>query len=93
MSEIRMPPEDRTIGAPEGGWEKAVYLVEVSFNPHNPIHNAILCVPFLQDAFGGSVPINEELYCPNWSEPSVIAELYYLKVLSKSEELSKHLLR
>ena len=100
MSKMRMPPEERTIGAPEGGWEKGVYLVEVSFRTGNPIHNAILSVPFLRDACvgsstkpGRSVPINEELYCPNWEETNRISDLHYLKVLSRSEELSKHLLR
>lgn len=100
MNKIRMPPEKRTIGAPEGGWEKGVYLVEVAFKTSNPIHNAILTVRFLRDARvgtlngpGDSVPTNEELYCPNWEETNRISDLHYLKVLSKSEELSKHLLR
>lgn len=99
MNKIRMPPEERTIGAPEGGWEKGVYLVEVAFNANNPIHNAILTVQFLRDIRVGSLkgpgscmPTNEELYCPNWEETHRISDLHYLKVLSKSEELSKHLL-
>lgn len=93
----RMPPADRTIGSPKGGWEKGVYLVEVAFNSANPIHNAILTVNFLRDARvgsigkpGASIPINEELYSPFWEETCRISNLHYLKVLSISKELMGH---
>lgn len=99
MNPIRMPPKERTIIGPEGYWDKGVYLVEVAFNPSNPIHNAILTVRFLRDTRvgslgkpGGNVPVNEVLQCPNWEYDHRIQDVHYLKVLKLSKELTEHLL-
>jgi len=43
-----LPPAERTILKPPGGWvEHGYYIVEASFNVHNPIHRYIYFVGFL----------------------------------------------
>lgn len=87
MRSIIMPPEERSIGAPEGGWQKGAYLVDVAFNKNNPIHGAILCTPFVRK---GEL-INEVLLCPDWEEQYRIQDLHYLKVIEYCGKLSDHL--
>ncbi len=44
---MRMPPKQRVIFRPKGGWpEFRYYVVEVAFFPGNPIHKAIFCSGF-----------------------------------------------
>lgn len=83
---MRMPPEDRTIGAPKGGWIAGTYLVNVSFQTGNPIHPAILCVKFLREG----QPVNESLWSPNWEREHRMGDLHYLEVVNRSEEFSAH---
>lgn len=87
VSKLEMPPKERTIGTPKGGWQKGTYLVRVSFRTGNPIHGAILHVPFLRNGF----PTNEVLLCPNWESEQRIGDLHYLEIVKLSKELSRHL--
>lgn len=84
---MRFPPEKRTIGKPEGGWQKGTYLVNVSFQTGNPVHPAVLHVKFLNKG----QPINEVLWSPNWEQEYRIGDLHYLEVISRSKTLSVHL--
>ena len=85
LSKLRMPPEVRTIGKPEGGWKPGTYLVNVSFQTGNPIHPAILCVKFMRKGR----PVNECLWNPTWEREHTMSDLHYLEVVSRSEEFSK----
>jgi len=87
MRSIIMPPSERSIEAPNGGWQKGVYLVDVAFNKNNPIHGAILCTPFVR----GGQPFNETLFCHCWEENHQIRDMHYLKVISYSKTLTRHL--
>jgi hypothetical protein len=43
-----MPPKERTIHVPEGGWkEQAYYVVECAMNANNPVHVQIFYTGFL----------------------------------------------
>lgn len=43
-----MPPKEKSISAPKGGWkEQAYYIVEASFASTNPIHRYIFFTGFL----------------------------------------------
>lgn len=88
VSKLELPPEERTIGAPDGGWTKGVYLVEVAFASTNIIHSAILCAPFIRDG----KPRNETLLSHGWGREHRISDLHYLRVVKRSDELSDFLL-
>lgn len=83
---MRMPPEKRTIGKPEGGWKPGTYMVNVSFQTGNPIHPAILYVKFMRKGY----PINECLWNPTWEREHRISDVHYLEVVARSEEFSEH---
>lgn len=52
--ENSLPPMERTIIAPEGGWKAhTLYRVLVSFNTGNPLHYAYFKVGFLNGEGGG----------------------------------------
>lgn len=89
MSKLRMPPKERTIGEPEGGWKAGTYLVRVAFSQGNPIHNAIMHAPFL-DEYRGDVR-NEVLWCPNWEREYRVKDVHYLEVVRRSDELTAFL--
>ena len=67
---------------PENGWERGcLYLVEVAYNPSNPIHVSTFYSGFL-DKKGNPCGYNE-VHSPGMHESSEISDLYYLKVLKK----------
>lgn len=88
MSKLRMPPKERTIGEPEGGWSSGTYLVRVAFNKSNPIHNAILHAPFMED---GDNPASCTLWSPSWEQEYFVRDVHYLEVVKRSDELSEFL--
>lgn len=88
MSKLKMPPEERTLDRPKGGWQKGVYLVKVSFQPGNPIHSALLYAPFVRQ---GHLK-NETLFNHTWEREHRIRDLHYLEIVGYSEELSGFLL-
>lgn len=54
MSGMEMPPKERRILPPVGGWEEnAWYLVNVSYNPNNPIHESLFYTGFLNGPESG----------------------------------------
>lgn len=51
IAQSYLPPKERTIRTPEGGWkERTYYVARVADNPNNPIHRAIIYSGFLSDA-------------------------------------------
>lgn len=82
----QLPPEDRTMLPPETGWQaETLYLVDVAFSRHNPIHRAYLRVGFLngrpqsdgQPSPGGYT----RLWSGSYYRPYELAEAHYLKVV------------
>lgn len=88
MGKLDLPPKERTIGEPVGGWERGTYLVRVAFKASNPIHNAILHAPFINDHDDIR---NEIIWCPNWEREHRVRDLHYLEVVKRSDELSEFL--
>ena len=88
MGKLRMPPKERTIGEPVGGWERGTYLVRVAFNKSNPIHNAVLHAPFINDHDDIR---NEILWAPSWEREHRVRDVHYLEVVKRSDELSEFL--
>lgn len=78
-----LPPKQRTIIRPRGGWKPhTLYLVQVSFNSKNPIHESYLFVGFL-DRKG-----NPSGYTKVWNsgyetEVQGLEEIHYLKPVKK----------
>lgn len=87
--------EERTVIAPEGGWQEGVWLVEVAYEPANVIHRAVFWLSMLDEE-----EPNEELmkymdytwdkdfdpirHPNNWihgsyENPQPIEEIHYLK--------------
>lgn len=70
---------------PEGGWKQCTwYLVEVSYNQHNPVHKDLFYSGFLSVLVADSV---KEVYpggynfLPAQRTSKEIHEVYYLKVI------------
>lgn len=66
---------------PENGWEEeALYLIDVSFNKHNPIHRSVLFSGFLHN----EEPGNYHMICNTSYERNFeLKDVYYLKVVRK----------
>lgn len=65
---------------PEGWIEHGVYLVEVSFNSNNPIHQALFYTGFLR---GNGEPANyNQLWNPTWDAPTSIDKMFYVKFVA-----------
>jgi hypothetical protein len=72
-----MPPKERTIIAPEGGWQPhTLYLAEVAMNTRNPIHEAYFHTGFL-DPKGN--PAGYSVSWSNTSEETGFGALHYLR--------------
>lgn len=77
---IKTKPIIPKIIPPEGGWQKSsLYLVEVAYNPNNPIHVSTFYTGFL-DAKGNPNGYNE-VHTPGMHESCKISDIYYLKAL------------
>lgn len=73
---MEMPPKERTIIAPEGGWKPdTLYLARVSMNSRNPIHESYFHTGFLDD--NG----NPAGYSVSWSYTSEETGFYHLHYL------------
>ena len=80
-----LPPRERTIIAPEGGWEpRTYYVVEVASRPTNPIHRAIFYSGFLNKGEpAGYNAIWNATYEVGDQYP--ISKCHYLKVIAQIE--------
>lgn len=82
-------PKGQHIFPPEGGWkESTLYLVEVSFNKHNPIHTSTFFTGFL--TYKGDPSGYNEVHNPGMHESSQLSDVFYLralKVIATADEL------
>lgn len=84
-----LPPRERTIIAPEGGWEpRTYYVAEVASRPTNPIHRAIFYSGFLNN---GEPAGYNAIYNATYELEDIkpIQRAHYLKVVCKIPEMSK----
>ncbi|WP_417585399.1 hypothetical protein [Pelagibacterium sp.] len=91
---MKMPPDERTIIAPDGGWEESSwYQVEVAFRQGNPVHKALLYTGFLNgirsDRKKGSPGGYHILVNPSWDRNCFISDLHYLKPIACLGQLTK----
>ena len=69
---------ERLIEPPEGGWKAQTwYLVNVAFNPTNPVHRAVLAVGFMHDDGPGAYTA---IYNPSYDCVEKFEHVYYLRV-------------
>ena len=83
-----MPPQKRTIIAPEGGWvAQAYYVVDVAMAPDNPIHRAIFHVGFLR----GDTPAGYNAIMKMDNEDPVYRfdRLHYMKAVCEITEMRR----
>jgi hypothetical protein len=82
---IIMPPKDRTIKVPEGGWKAHTYYrVHVSYSPTDPIHEAVFQVGFLGVNSEPGEPGNySEIWCNSYEVAAHYREAHYLEVVSE----------
>ena len=74
---MKMPPKKRTIMKPIGGWkEQTYYIVSVSFNSFNPIHDYIFFSGFLH--YDGQPGNYNTIVC--FDDAVAIEDAHYLKV-------------
>jgi len=64
---------------PEGWIEHGVYLVEVSANSNNPIHQAIFYTGYLNNK--GEPANYNQLWNPTWDGPTPIDKMFYVKIV------------
>lgn len=77
---FKMPPQERTIVPPEGGWKpNTLYLVHVSFRRTNPVHESYLRTGFIahDGAFGGYC----EIFNNSYAEVKQAREAHYLQAV------------
>ena len=77
---FKMPPQERTIVPPEGGWKpNTLYLVRVSFRRTNPVHESYLRTGFIahDGAFGGYC----EIFNNSYEEVKQAREAHYLQAV------------
>ena len=77
---FKMPPQERTIVPPEGGWKpNTLYLVRVSFRRTNPVHESYLRTGFIahDGAFGGYC----EIFNNTYEEVKQAREAHYLQAV------------
>lgn len=80
MSQIIIPPKE--------GWvENTVYLVDVSFNPNNPVHSSLFFTGFLNGK--GATPGGYNKVWNHAYDPHSLSDVYFLRavkvVVEKSE--------
>lgn len=83
---MKMPPQKKTILAPQEGWaERAYYIVEASFSKRNPIHRYIFYTGFLSVASEYTTegkPAGYNQFFMRSCEYVSIYDAYYLKPLT-----------
>lgn len=82
-NEINHLPKEKAIVPPPGGWkEHTVYVVRVSWSPHNPTYRALFHVGFLPEPgrFGG--------YCQVWNHSMQPTDAHHAFYLEAEEELT-----
>lgn len=84
-----LPPKEKTVIAPEGGWRASTYyVVDVAYSKTNPIHRAIFYSGFLNGNSAGTEPGG---YNAIWNASYEVGEQYpvskchYLKVIAQIE--------
>jgi len=85
-------PKSQTIIPPENGWkQRTLYLADVSFNEHNPIHRTVFFSGFLngpKNTPGGYANV----LSPITGESHPVQAVYYLKIvreLASTEDLDE----
>jgi len=97
---LKLPPVNRTIIKPKGGWkERTYYAVLAAFNPTNIVHRAIFYSGYLHvgGKFSGpkGTPAGyNQIWSPSYSptdnsQDREIDRLHYLKVLCEIPELGE----
>jgi hypothetical protein len=82
MPKMTLPPAERTIETPPGGWKaNTIYVVKVAFKPTNPIHTALLHVGFLDDK--GRPAGYSEIWRGNYERPIRFGSAHYLAVVQE----------
>lgn len=88
MCKLHRPPNERTIGEPEGGWKTGVYAVYVALKKSKDIHNAVLYVSFLDEDDGISYAT---VWIPQLQRVFHLRDIHYLEVVIHNPELSEFL--
>lgn len=85
---IGLPPAERTIIPPEGGWvPRTYYVVEVASRPSNLIHRAIFYSGFLNEG----VPAGyNAIYNATYEREDIkpIQRVHYLKAITDIPEMT-----
>ncbi len=91
MRKLEMPPAERTLIPPANGWkEQTYYVVDVSWQPTNPIHRRIMYLGFIN---GRTDPLRGSYTCllaAQGDEPEhcVPRFCHYLKVVSEITDMT-----
>lgn len=83
-----LPPKERTIIPPEGGWEeRTYYVVEVAYRTSNLIHRAIFYTGFLNGNKERTEPGGyNDIWCGSYEVGQrPFRSAHYLKAISKIE--------
>lgn len=72
-----MPPPEKTVIAPEGGWKgECYYEVVVSSNRNNPCHRSILYTGFLND--DKTPGAYSAVWNPTYDGPESVGSFHYI---------------
>lgn len=79
---MKMPPKEKTIIPPAGGWkERTYYVVETAINPCNVVHRAIFYSGFLDK--GEPAGYNVVWNATYSGATHKLHKYHYLKVISE----------
>lgn len=74
-------PEKRTIIEPKEGWKAhTVYLCDVAFSKHNPIHRALVAIGFVEKGKPGNY---SEAWSNSYDTSYQFRELHYCKPIKE----------
>ncbi len=76
----QLPPKTQTIIPPKDGWKAHTYYqVRVAHNPHNPVHEAVFAVGFLnEDGRPGGYSL---IWNSTYDSPEPCEHVHYLGVV------------
>ena len=75
-----MPPKERRIIIPIGGWiDRAFYVVEVAFSETNPVHRQIFYTGIVDQENEYKPGKYNEIWCATCEDPVTYDDVFYMR--------------
>jgi hypothetical protein len=81
VKQIEMPPKEKNIIAPAGGWEPSTfYVVDVAFNSTNVVHRSIFYSGFCHHGIPAGY---NQIFNPSYEENIPFNKVHYMKAVKR----------